>query len=315
VPREDHALEEVDKPLADLQDQVQEDLLGMDNVVGVGVGRRVESGRSTGEPCLSVFVSRKLPYDALHPDVRVPSTIRRCRTDVVEIGEITAGYEPAPRPSARRRPTRGGASVAHVNGPAGTIGAGVIDSEQTGTIPRYYVLGNNHTLARMNEAALGDPILQPAPSDGGCAPLDTIGHLSRFVPIAFDGSPNLIDAALAEATFDDLDRSVFWIGHAREPSLRVRVGQTAQKTGRTSNFTLGNVRAVNVTLRVHYPGKVARFERQIMLSKMCAAGDGGSLVFDGAARPLGLLFAASEFATIANPISFVQSLLNVLVAF
>lgn len=287
----------------------------MDNVVGVGVGRRIESGRSTGEPCLSVFVSRKLPDDALHPDARVPSTIRRCRTDVVEIGDVTAGFQPTPRPAARRRPTRGGSSVAHVNGPAGTIGAGVIDSEQTGTAVRYYLLGNNHTLARMNEATLGDPILQPAASDGGRAPADTIGHLSRFIPLAFDGSPNLIDAALAEATFDDLDRSVFWIGHAREPSLRVRVGQTAQKTGRSSNFTLGNVRAVNVTLSVRYPGKQARFERQILLSKMCAAGDGGSLIFDGAARPFGLLFAASEFASIANPISFVQSLLQISVAF
>lgn len=313
--REDHALEEVDKPLADLQEQVQENLLSMDNVVGVGIGRRLECGRSTGEPCLSVFVSRKLPADALTPDAQVPSTIRRCRTDVVEIGDVVAGSQPAPQRAPRQRPARGGASVAHADGPAGTIAAGVIDSEPSAEPPRYYLLGNNNTLARMNEAALGDPIVQPAPSDGGRAPTDTIGRLSRFVPLAFDGSPNLVDAALAEVKFDDLDRSVSWIGHAREASLKVRVGQTAQKTGRTTNFTLGQVRAVNVTLQVRYPGRMARFERQIVLSKMSAPGDGGSLVFDGVARPLGLLFAASEFVSVANPISFVQSLLQVLVAF
>ena len=43
------------------QDEQQETLFEKPNVVGVAVGNKVKDDTDTGQPCLSVFVSHKLP--------------------------------------------------------------------------------------------------------------------------------------------------------------------------------------------------------------------------------------------------------------
>lgn len=312
-----HALDEIDKAVAELQEQVEAELLALDNVVGVGVGRKIRARCDTGEPCLTVFVSRKETLEFLDDGARVPGTVRDCKTDVVEVGEIRAGQDVPQRSSARReRPVRGGLSVGHPHASAGTLGTAVIDIDAyPGMPPRYYLLSSNHVLAPADFASLGDPVLQPAAADGGSAPCDVIGHLARFIRLSFDGRPNLADAALAEIPFDAIERHIDWIGFPRESSSLVRIGQPVQKTGRSSGFTTGLVQAVNVSLRVNYPEQSARFVRQIVASKMSAPGDAGSLVLDMNARPVGLLFAASEYVSVLSPIGFVESLLDVKVGF
>jgi len=75
------------------------------------------------------------------------------------------------------------------------------------------------------------------------------------------------------------------------------------------------VRAVNTTINVSYGGRSARFSRQIVTTAMAAPGDSGSLAMDNGERPVGLLFASAEHATILNPIGFVESLLQIRVGF
>jgi len=58
-------------------------------------------------------------------------------------------------------------------------------------------------------------------------------------------------------------------------------------------------------------GRVARFARQILTTRMSAGGDSGSLVLDLNERAVGLLFAGSPSVTVLNNILFVQSLLRV----
>ena len=339
-----YALEEVDKPIAELQEREQAALLSRENVVGVGVGRKIRDDEETGEPCLTVFVTQKLPLDALREEDRIPASVRHCKTDVVELGQVFAGDgvvsrlsesavpdravpesgHPEARPSAmpgevlrhRARPARGGSSIGHYKVMGVTIAAGVIDRGAHPGIPlRYYVLSNNHVLADSNAARIGDPILQPSSADGGRHPQDSIGRLARFVPLRFDGEPNLVDAAVAEVDFPDLDRSIAWLGYPREPSPRARIGQILRKTGRTTCFSTGAVLAVNTTIDVNYSGRVARFVRQIVTTCMSAPGDSGSLALDGQERPVGLIFANSERVTIMNPIGFVESLLQIRVGF
>jgi len=339
-----HALEEVDKPVAELQEREQASLLSCENVVGVGVGRKIRDGHDTGEPCLTVFVTQKLPLETLGDGARIPPSVRHCKTDVVELGQVFAGDGVVSRLSEsavpdravhergridgspplplgeplrhRARPARGGCSVGHYNVMGGTIAAGVIDRSAHPGIPlRYYILSNNHVLADSNAARLGDPILQPSAADGGRHPQDSIGRLARFVPLRFDGEQNLVDAAVAEVDFPDLDRSVSWLGFPREFTPRVRIGQVLRKTGRTTCFTTGIVQTVNTTIDVNYSGRVARFARQIVSTCMSAPGDSGSLAMEGQERPVGLVFANSERATILNPIGFVESLLQIRVGF
>ena len=236
---------------------------------------------------------------------------------------------------ARRiRPAEGGYSVGHYKITAGTIGTCVYDllpgattgSQPTpgvGIPPRFYILSNNHVLANTNAALVGDPILQPGPFDGGTFPADMIARLSRFIPITLEPPTprilhrNLVDAAVAEGQFHDLDREIYWGGYVRGWRRRanVAVGTVVQKTGRTTNYTTGRILAINATVDVGYGGgRIGRFVDQIITTDMSAGGDSGSLITTPDEVAVGLLFAGSSVATIANQIENVRSLLRVEVA-
>jgi S1-C subfamily serine protease len=262
-------------------------------------------------------------------------------------GLLTGGYrvsetiEPLERIgiellAKRIRPAKGGYSVGHFRITAGTIATCVYDilpggstnppSHGTGIPSRYYILSNNHVLANSNDASIGDPILQPGSFDGGTAPADIIARLNRFIPIDFEPPiprsqhRNLVDAAVAEGEFHDLNREIYWNGYVRgwRRKSDVRVGMPVYKTGRTTNFTSGRITAINATVDVGYGGgRVARFIDQIVTTNISAGGDSGSLVttlVNNAPVAVGLLFAGSSVATIVNQIENVRSLLRVEVA-
>jgi hypothetical protein len=308
--------------LAGARAAAEERFLPRANVVGVGLGYKITGGQASSTPSVMVLVSSKLPESLLDTKERVSKTVDSVPTDVLEVGHLLAGGEAAPAAplssidaqslTARVRPARPGYSVGHFKITAGTIGAGCYDlSPLPGKPPRYYILSNNHVLANSNDASIGDPIYQPGPFDGG-GPADAIGRLARFVPITFDGSCNYVDAAVAEVPFDTIDRDIYWNGYPTTTAVAAQVGMLVKKTGRTTNFTTGQVTAIGATVNVGYGGgKVARFCNQIVTSDMSAGGDSGSLVLDWANRPVGLLFAGSAVATILNPIAAVQLALQV----
>ena len=229
------------------------------------------------------------------------------------------------------RPALGGCSVGHWLGSTGTMATAVYDLLPGSTVRtrrsglgipcRFHMLSNNHVLANSNLAAPGDPILQPGPYQGGRYPADVIGRLSRFMPIVYEDRDtprrlhrNLVDAAIAEAPFDQIDREVQWIGRPR--GWR-RVGQNdaglvVQKTGSTTHLTFGRIVATNVTVDVDYPnGRVARFRDQILTTPMSEPGDSGSLVMTMEGEAIGLLFAAGSNGSLLNQIANVRSLLRV----
>lgn len=308
------------------------------NVVGMGVGVKWRKGQPTGEPALIVLVTQKLERDQLSAADLVPPKLGEMQTDVLAVGypfagdsdRLQAGIQTLTK---RARPAEGGYSVGHFKITAGTIATCVYDILPGGGVsppaagigmpPRYYILSNNHVLANSNDAALGDPVLQPGPFDGGADPTDRIARLSRFIPITFEPAVprarhnNLVDAAIAEGEFHDLDREIYWSGYVRgwRRKANVTVGTLVQKTGRTSNYTTGRITAINATIDVGYGGgRVARFRDQIVTTNMSAGGDSGSLVTTLDDVAVGLLFAGSSVATIVNQIENVRSLLRVEVA-
>lgn len=308
------------------------------NVVGMGVGVKWKNGQPTGEPALVVLVSQKVAKEQLNAAELVPPKLADMQTDVLAIGYPVAGggplLEAGTQTLARRiRPAEGGYSVGHKNITAGTIATCVYDILPGGKVSppahgigipsRYYILSNNHVLANSNAAAPGDAVLQPGPYDGGTDPADRIATLSRFIPITFEPPVpraqhrNLVDAAIAEGQFHDLDREIYWIGYVRAwwRKANVTVGTIVQKTGRTTNYTTGRITAINATVDVGYSGgKVARFIDQIVTTNISAGGDSGSLVTTLDNVAVGLLFAGSSIATIVNQIENVRSLLRVEVA-
>jgi len=308
------------------------------NIRGVASGVKWSNGEPTGEPAVLVLVTHKVPKEALSKDELIPTKLNGVKTDVLAIGEPVAGEgcqsDAGIQTLAKRlRPAEGGYSVGHFKITAGTIATCVYDmlpgsstnppAHGFGVPPRYYILSNNHVLANSNAAALGDPILQPGPFDGGTDPADRIARLSRFVPITFQPPTpvalhnNLVDAAVAEGQFHDLDREIYWTGYVRgwRRKANVTVGTLVQKTGRTTNYTIGRITAINATVDVGYGGgKVARFKDQILTTNISAGGDSGSLVTTLDDVAVGLLFAGSSVVTILNQIENVRSLLRVEVA-
>jgi len=139
-------------------------LLGLKNVVGVGVGYKHVGGDNTGDPAYVVYVEKKLPPGDLSRSHIIPRKIDGLDTDVIEIGVVKMlGVR-----TARGRPCQPGMSIGHYQSTAGTMGAVVKDKKTK----ELMVLSNNHVLANGSSvqearAKVGDPILQP----GGC---DTI---------------------------------------------------------------------------------------------------------------------------------------------
>ncbi len=311
------------------------------NVVGMGVGVKWRGGEPTGDPALVVLVTQKLGKSSLSKTDLIPDELSGMQTDVLAVGYPFAypsiqGVFPTPITQeliTRVRPAKGGYSISHPDVSAGTLGTCVYDILPEGKVTppqpgvgvpnRYYILSNNHVIANSNAASIGDPILQPGTADGGTDPADRIANLTRFIPIRLDPpvpleeQNNLVDAAIAEGPFDLLNREIYWSGHVRGWRLKenVTVGTVVQKTGRTTRYTTGRITVIDASVDVNYGGgKVARFVDQIVTTNMSAGGDSGSLVTTLDNVAVGLLFAGSEVAMIANQIENVRALLRVEVA-
>lgn len=290
-------------------------LLRKKYVLGVGIAKKVVGGRQTDEPCVVVFVERKVPKAKLRRKDLIPELLESMKTDVIETGRIVALQSR----TTRVRPAPGGVSIGHYQITAGTLGVLV----RRGGV--RMILSNNHVLANSNAARIGDAILQPGPHDEGTSN-DRIGILEDFVPIVFDNFwdwllslfgisrpvRNVVDAAVAKPLSDaDVSDDILQVGTV-SGTAPAGIGLRVRKSGRTSGLTEGEVSAVAATVRVSYGGlRVARFRDQIVAGAMSQGGDSGSLVVDTGNRAVGLLFAGSTNTTILNPISHVETQLRI----
>jgi len=319
----------------------KDNLLAMQNVVGVGIGYQIKGGEQTGNYAIVVMVSRKLPLPALAPNTILPKNVDGVTIDVIEVGELRA----LQARTDRWRPAPGGISIGHYKITAGTFGAIVRDINSGERL----ILSNNHVIANSNDADPGDQILQPGHIDGGSPDVDTIALLDRFCPIEFATEPgicdiaetyaslgnaiagllgskhrvnaqqsdpqavNLVDAAVAKPVNDSnvLDE-ILEIGTI-EGSEEGSLGMSVRKSGRTTRFTTSQINLINATVDVNYGSdRTARFENQLVSGPMSQGGDSGSLLVAGdSLHAVGLLFAGSNQSTIFNPIQAVLDCLEV----
>ena len=220
----------------------------------------------------------------------------------------------------RFRPVVGGVSAAHVSVTAGTIGA-VIRDKKTGD---KFFLSNNHVFANTSTATnlrahIGDPIIQPSPSDSGSL-ADTVATLYKFVPFSDDKS-NLVDAALALPTDQGLaspyiladgSLNVISVNGMRAVSSPIRV----KKYGRTSGADWGEVLDWNFTVAVDFDdGKTRNFVDQILVAIETRGGDSGALLLDTDNHAVGLVFAGGidrkgNWYGVANKILNVLAILS-----
>jgi hypothetical protein len=301
------------EPIRQAKEQSKAEILSKPNVVGVGVGFKEKDGKLTDEVVVVALVRDKVPKAGLKPRELVPQRVDGIQTDVIQVGEIRAQQSR----TDRWRPAPGGVSLGHYQVTAGTFGAVVLDR----TTGDRLILSNNHVLANSNDAAFGDPILQPGAIDGGQVSTDTIAHLERFCPIEYSTQPGtcgtadtyaLIGNAVARLLDAMILDEILEIGEVAG-TLPAGLGMAVRKSGRTTGLTTGTITVLDATVDVSYgSGRTARFENQIVTSAMSQGGDSGSLLVAGSSQQaVGLLFAGSEQTTIHSPIQAVLDCLNV----
>jgi hypothetical protein len=200
--------------VATTQKRVVADFMQRRNVVACGIGYKVRGSERTEEPCVMVSVTQKQPAAALSARDLIPAQVDGVLTDVIETGQIVAlGVD---RRSVQR-PVRPGMSIGHRFGTAGTVACLV---RRQGEV---FIISNNHVLALLNKAKLGDLILQPGPGDGGTLE-DAVGELAEFVPLHF------LDETLTEVDTHPTQPGraglLGWLAglFGREPSLGTKSG-------------------------------------------------------------------------------------------
>lgn len=277
-------------------------LMAIAGVVGHGVGI------VDGEPGVKIFLAT--------PSVAgVPS-----RLDGVPVAVEVTGVFVAGGTTDKTSPAPNGYSVGHPNITAGTLGAVVRDASN-----QCYILSNNHVLADVNNAAIGDNTLQPGAFDGGQNPQDAIATLADFEPIDLSGADNVMDAAIS-AIFSaaDVTGSTPAYGAPSETASEASVGTDVQKFGRTTLWTHGEIDTENVTASICYEcagpfcfrcKAAATFVNLLSIPDATATdangnpanfsdgGDSGSLIVtETGSNPTALLFAGSSTRTLAHPI-------------
>jgi hypothetical protein len=215
-------------------------------------------------------------------------------------------------PTNKYRPAPNGVSIGHPDITAGTLGCLVNKNGST------YILSNNHVMANENQANIGDDIYQPGPFDGGTS-ADAIATLSDFVEVKFDGTGNLVDAAIALVSDTDVtgatDANAGSYGAPSTTSVQPAINLGVQKYGRTTQQTSASITGINANVNVGFSQGTALFTGQFVIQQsnrevrkngsFSAGGDSGSLIVSSSGDPVGLLFAGSSTSTIGNPIDVV----------
>lgn len=285
-----------------------------DNIVGVGIGRKVTNGKETKRLAIRFYVERKVAKRAVPKKDLLPATIKGVPTDVVETGRFFALATPIAQ--QRLRPARGGCSCGfQATGfvMAGTLGCLVTDGADR------FILSNNHVLADENALPLNSPIFQPGLLDNGNASTDRIAKLSKFVTIKKLPAKNSVDCAIARLDSPKLCSPTMLpkVGKLKTATpIAAAVGMLVHKHGRTTGYTRGHVVDIAADVNVGYDFGTARFIDQILVvgdaGSFSDAGDSGSLIVDRATKKAtGLLFAGSSSHTIANHIGNVLAELGV----
>lgn len=289
-----------------------------ESIVGFGIGDKITKGRSIGEISMKVYVKQKLPKSELTSHTIVPPTITlpgqawEMPTDIEAVGVLKAELL-----TEKTRPLLPGYSIGHIEVNTGTFGGLVRALDDTKSV---LALSNCHVLANYGLAQKGDGTIQPGPDDGGTA-ADAVGKLVDFTKFVFNdtGYDNLCDAAVAQILpAVQVDSAIPRIGVPKGVNRDVTRGMKIQKTGRTTGYTLGEVRDVDFRFSIDYPdaarnGSRARvgFKNQVMCSRYSDEGDSGALVCDMNGQVVGLHFVGGDSVSVFSPIQFVLDALRV----
>ncbi len=238
-----------------------------------------------------------------------------------------AARPPRPTPTPSSTPTPNPYQTSNTN--YGVSGGNVNDATNSfccsGTLGSlvtaggtYYILSNNHVLARQDQATAGEDVSQPGLIDNGCRPSTIVADYAAAVPLG-----NNVDCAVATLRAGQMNTNgnIQDIGTISSVPKSPSVGLAVQKSGRTTGHTTGTVGSTNTSVNVQYQIRcgsgqkyTVSYTNQVVInsSSFSAGGDSGSLIVtnNSCHQPVALLFAGSSSDTIGNPIDDVLTKLG-----
>jgi hypothetical protein len=311
-----------------VQGEVTSDLMRQPEILGTAVG--VDAA---GTPVLTVYVDR----DSANAGEVIRNLPRQFRGVGVQI-HLTDKFRAMARPPggvnhrARQTPpiqlgTSGGWRFDLANGfcCGGTLGSLVSIGGQQHILSNYHVLEADIVSGGNNRVAqTGDPVIQPGLIDVNCTAANAQDVATLVKRSSLSGSN--VDCAVARVIpgMVNSNGAILEIGTISSTTVGASINQAVKKSGRTTGLTRSSVSGLNATISVAYDNECAggaaftkTFTGQIVItnrgSKFLNSGDSGSLMVEDVTtnpRAVGLLFAGSNTAAIANPIGQVLSFLG-----
>ncbi len=208
---------------------------------------------------------------------------------------------------------------------SGTLGSLITDGTNDYILSNFHVLYGDIVPGGNNKVATaGDPVIQPGLVDINCDPTNAqeVGNLiagGGSLTNASTRSSVNVDAGIAQIIpgMVDASGSILEIGTISKSTAAAYINQPVKKSGRTTGLSTSKVIGLNATVSVSYEdecgGSTAftqTYTGQIVVgnkgSKFLNSGDSGSLMVENVSsnpKAVGLLFAGSKTAAIANPIN------------
>jgi hypothetical protein len=311
---------DIDPKLRQAKVTAEKKLLNQPGVTGVDIGFKEVGGRPTDTLAIRILVEKKLA-DVPSAEL-VPQAIKGFPTDVIErkfeLHPLTLDVRDLVLAADNKEypVVTGGISIGPCRPVAnrvwgGTLGAMVVDNV-TG---KPMILSNFHVLCVDKSWSDGDPIAQPARTDGGTCPIAEVAVLKRSV---LGGQ---VDCAVAELSSRQTDWEIVEIGKINGNNKAI-VGDTVRKRGRTTGLTYGTVDTVDLTVNLDFGHGIGTIELTnqigikpdpIRSAKFGDSGDSGSVIINDANEAVGLYFAGDPINPygLANPIDAVLTALNV----
>lgn len=267
-----------------------------------------------------------------NPTTVVVTAVSHADTTKTGTGRVQV-FQSNPNQNAQSLPIELGTSGGNADDKSGRFCCGGTLGSLLTRNGSFYILSNNHVLARSDQALPGEPISQPGIIETNCSTVgtNTVANLTSFVNLQASGTN--VDAAIALIVPGavDLTGNILLLGGTAAGSspdagpphqgrgILASVGKQVAKSGRTTGLTCSTVAATNLSTSVTYQTLcnggmtfTVPYRNQISVSGggFSAGGDSGSLIVDQlTADPVALLYGGSDTDTVGNPVGDVLTAL------
>ncbi len=294
------------------------------------------AGVPGGNPTVGTITTGGLytaPSALPNPSTVVVTAVSQADTTKTGTGRVQV-FQSNPNQNAQSLPVKLGTSGGNVDDTSGRFCCGGTLGSLLIRNGSFYILSNNHVLARSDQAVPGEPISQPGIVDTNCSTVgtNTVANLTSFVNLQASGTN--VDAAIALIVPGavDLTGSILLLGSTATGStadagpphqgrgILASIGEHVAKSGRTSGLSCSTVAATNLSTSVTYQTQcnggtsfTVTYRNQVSVSGggFSAGGDSGSLIVDqGTADPVALLYGGSDTDTVGNPVGDVLTALT-----